>query len=62
MLIALIDRLAIYATAEDGPGIPADMQLFDIFSKQAGQVVASRQDMPPEDVVALQVKYLISID
>ncbi|KHN79252.1 Vacuolar protein sorting-associated protein 35 [Toxocara canis] len=53
VLIALIDRLAIYATC-DGGGIPADLPLFDIFSKQVESVVASREEMPPEDIVDLQ--------
>uniref|UniRef100_F1KWT9 Vacuolar protein sorting-associated protein 35 n=1 Tax=Ascaris suum TaxID=6253 RepID=F1KWT9_ASCSU len=53
VLIALIDRLAIYATC-DGGGIPVDLPLFDIFSKKVESVVASREEMPPEDIVDLQ--------
>lgn len=58
VLIALIDRLAIYTTSEGGK-IPDDLPLFDIFSKQAGSVIESRQDMPPEDIAALQVTYAL---
>ncbi|KAE9551852.1 hypothetical protein FO519_004926 [Halicephalobus sp. NKZ332] len=54
VLGALIDRLAIYATAEGSPGIPEDIPLFDIFSKHAGEVIGSREGMPPEDVIAIQ--------
>ncbi len=53
-MIALIERLATYATSGEGPGIPAELRLFDIFSEQASAIVASRQDMLAEDVVALQ--------
>ncbi|XP_061321107.1 vacuolar protein sorting-associated protein 35-like isoform X4 [Pezoporus flaviventris] len=55
IIIALIDRLALFAHREDGPGIPADIRLFDIFSQQVATVIQSRQDMPSEDVVSLQV-------
>ncbi|VDN42721.1 unnamed protein product, partial [Gongylonema pulchrum] len=53
VLIALIDRLAIYASCE-GAEIPADLPLFDIFSKQTESVIMSRDGMPPEDIVSLQ--------
>ncbi|KAK2143062.1 hypothetical protein LSH36_881g01009 [Paralvinella palmiformis] len=55
IIIALIDRLAMFANKEEGTGIPSDIQLFDIFSQQIAQVIQSRQDMPPEDIVSLQV-------
>lgn len=55
IIIALIDRLAVFATREDGSGIPQEIKLFDIFSEQVAQIIQSRQDMPPEDTVALQV-------
>lgn len=58
VIISLIDRLAMYAMKEDGPGIPRDIKLFDIFSDQVAQVIQSRQDMPPEDIVALQVSLI----
>lgn len=48
--------MAIYATC-DGGGIPVDLPLFDIFSKKVESVVASREEMPPEDIVDLQVYY-----
>lgn len=53
VLIALIDRLAIYASC-DGAEIPADLPLFDIFSKQTESVIMSREGMLPEDIVSLQ--------
>lgn len=43
---------------EDGPGIPSDIKLFDIFSDQVAQVIQTRQDMPAEDIVSLQVSLL----
>ncbi|XP_046375462.1 vacuolar protein sorting-associated protein 35-like isoform X3 [Haliotis cracherodii] len=55
IIIALIDRLAAFAQNEEGSGIPADIQLFDIFSQQIAQVIQNRPEMPPEDIVALQV-------
>uniref|UniRef100_A0A8R1XNJ2 Vacuolar protein sorting-associated protein 35 n=1 Tax=Onchocerca volvulus TaxID=6282 RepID=A0A8R1XNJ2_ONCVO len=53
VFIALIDRLAIYASSEDVK-IPNDLPLFDIFSEQTQSVIMSRKAMPPEDVVSLQ--------
>uniref|UniRef100_A0A8V5GZM7 Vacuolar protein sorting-associated protein 35 n=1 Tax=Melopsittacus undulatus TaxID=13146 RepID=A0A8V5GZM7_MELUD len=58
IIIALIDRLALFAHREDGPGIPANIKLFDIFSQQVATVIQSRQDMPSEDVVSLQVSLI----
>ena len=55
VLGALIDRLAIYAVAEESPGIPADIQLFEVFSRHAERVIGSRSSMPPEDIIAIQV-------
>lgn len=82
-------RLALFAHREDGPGIPAEIKLFDIFSQQVATVIQvrvvksdskmlmyfcvtlngahvfvswfvlqSRQDMPSEDVVSLQVSLI----
>lgn len=53
ILIALIERLALFAANPDGPGIPAEIQLFDIFSEQAKNLVKNRADMPLEDIVSL---------
>ncbi|XP_022256816.1 vacuolar protein sorting-associated protein 35-like isoform X1 [Limulus polyphemus] len=58
IIIALIDRLAVFATKEDGTGIPQDIKLFDIFSEQVAQIIQSRQDMPAEDTVSLQVSLI----
>ena len=58
IIIALIDRLALFAHREDGPGIPIDIKLFDIFSQQVATVIQSRQDMLSEDVVSLQVSLI----
>ncbi|KAG7267128.1 hypothetical protein CRUP_021778 [Coryphaenoides rupestris] len=58
IIIALIDRLALFAHREDGPGIPAEIKLFDIFSQQVATVIQSRKDMPSEDVVSLQVSLI----
>ncbi|WKX97297.1 hypothetical protein Q1695_013168 [Nippostrongylus brasiliensis] len=53
ILIALIERLALFAANPDGPGIPAEIQLFDIFSEQAKNLIKNRADMPMEDIVSL---------
>ncbi|KAL3860250.1 hypothetical protein ACJMK2_010400 [Sinanodonta woodiana] len=55
IIIALIDRLAQFAQNEEGSGIPPDIQLFDIFSQQIAQIIQNRPDMPPDDIVSLQV-------
>jgi len=41
IIIALIDRLAIYTqrTKDEGGSIPTDLQLFDIFSDQVAQII-----------------------
>ena len=61
----LTSRLALFAhrgsaDADEGDGvatenIPADLQLFDIFSKEIEYIISDRRDMPPEDIVSLQV-------
>ena len=56
-------RLALFAQrgngeedGTDGAGdIPADIQLFDIFSREIEYIISDRRDMPPEDIVSLQV-------
>lgn len=35
----MISRLALFAHREDGPGIPAEIKLFDIFSQQVATVI-----------------------
>jgi len=59
IIITLIDRLATFSqradTAVGTSGIPSDVRLFDVFSDQVATIIQSRQDMPPEDIVALQV-------
>lgn len=77
ILIALIERLALFAANPDGPGIPAEVrvivrchffptnnarsqiQLFDIFSEQAKNLVKNRADMPLEDIVSLYVSIVV---
>ncbi|CAF3893498.1 unnamed protein product [Rotaria sordida] len=55
ILISLIDRLTAYSTRDGSQqNIPENIQLFDIFSEQIAEVVKSRINMPPEDIVALQ--------
>ncbi|XP_043489865.1 vacuolar protein sorting-associated protein 35 isoform X4 [Polistes fuscatus] len=65
IIISLIDRLAAYSQRSDGvggpgspnqvPGIPQDVKLFDVFSDQIATIIQTRQDMPAEDIVSLQV-------
>jgi vacuolar protein sorting-associated protein 35 len=38
IIIALIDRLALYSQRSDG-GIPAEIRLFDVFSEQIAQII-----------------------
>ncbi|KAI6188356.1 Vacuolar protein sorting-associated protein 35 [Aphelenchoides besseyi] len=54
VLCAIIDRLAIYAVAEDGPGIPSEIDLFQTFSTHAEKIIAAREEILPEDIVSIQ--------
>ncbi|XP_023337734.1 vacuolar protein sorting-associated protein 35 isoform X1 [Eurytemora carolleeae] len=58
IVISLIDRLAQFATREDSPGIPEEIKLFDIFSNEITSIIRSRTDMPPEDIVSLEVSLI----
>ncbi|XP_071496799.1 vacuolar protein sorting-associated protein 35-like [Diadema antillarum] len=58
IIIAMIDRLALFACRDDTPGIPSDLKLFDIFSHQIAGIIEARSDMPTEDIVALQVSLI----
>lgn len=61
IIIALIDRLALFAARDDGTGgIPKELQLFDIFSQEISSIISGRKEMPPEDIVSLQVIYQIT--
>ncbi|CAB3405156.1 unnamed protein product [Caenorhabditis bovis] len=59
VLIALIDRLALYTTSsiegEAARNTQNKMQLFEIFSEQAKDLIKNRPDMPMDDVVSLHV-------
>ena len=66
VIIALIDRLALFAQRNPadsggggGGGIPADIRLFDVFSEEIANIIRGREgNMPPEDIVALQVSLI----
>ncbi|CAL2032311.1 unnamed protein product [Caenorhabditis brenneri] len=61
LLIALVDRLALYTnTSIEGSPAPTKMQLFEIFSEQATSLIKNRPDMPMDDIVALHVS-LVSL-
>ena len=60
-LPALIDRLAQFATREDSPGIPGNIQLFNIFSDEISSIIRARPEMPPEDIISLEVS-LMNLD
>lgn len=66
IIISLIDRLALYnqrngkvtqttSGTEIISAIPAEVQLFEVFSTQIAYIVQLRTDMPLEDTVSLQV-------
>lgn len=60
VLGTLIEHLTQYASADESPGIPSDINLFEIFSQHAQQVVGARAEIPTEDVISIQVFYLQS--
>jgi hypothetical protein len=47
--------LAAYALSEEGTGIPPELDLFKVFSENAEKVIAARENIPPEDIVAIEV-------
>lgn len=53
IIVALINRLAKFAL-KDASSIPADVQLFEIFSEQVATIAKMRSDMPLEDMAALE--------
>nr|CAG4647651.1 EOG090X00QE [Moina brachiata]SVE92840.1 EOG090X00QE [Moina brachiata] len=63
ILVALVERLAAYGQRQQAlgqPPIPAHIPLFEIFSDQIGNIAQARPEMPPENLVSLQVS-LISL-
>lgn len=46
------------ASREDSDGIPEEIKLFDIFSQAISAIISGRQDIPPEDIVSLQVSLI----
>ncbi|KAF7283955.1 vacuolar protein sorting 35 isoform X1 [Rhynchophorus ferrugineus] len=60
IVISLMERLATFSQRSDshsgeGGNILKDVQLFEVFSDQVSSIIANRQYLPPEDMVALQV-------
>eukprot|EP00126_Sphaerothecum_destruens_P006463 Sdes_comp19368_c0_seq1m10621 len=51
---SLIERFSQYASRKDAAGIPADLDLFHIFSAQIRLLTSARPDMPAPHVVSLQ--------
>lgn len=67
IIIALIERLAAYSQRNEGnvnlsvvleDGNEQEVQLFEVFSDQVAAITQSRTDMPPEDMLALQLALL----
>lgn len=55
IMVTLIEHLALYAVADESPGIPEDVNLFEIFSEHAEKMIDAGAQMVPEDVVSIQV-------
>lgn len=60
IVISLMERLASFSQRADnldaeGVTILQDVQLFEVFSDQVASIIANRQYLPPEDMIALQV-------
>ncbi|PZC72827.1 hypothetical protein B5X24_HaOG210544 [Helicoverpa armigera] len=67
IIIALIERLATYSQRNEGninlsvvmeDGKEQEVQLFEVFSDQVAAITQSRTDMPPEDMLSLQLALL----
>ncbi|KAI5636192.1 vacuolar protein sorting-associated protein 35 domain-containing protein [Phthorimaea operculella] len=67
IIIALIERLAAYSQRNEGninlnvvmeDGKEQEVQLFEVFSDQVAAITQSRTDMPPEDMLSLQLALL----
>jgi vacuolar protein sorting-associated protein 35 len=48
VITALIDRLALYSQRDDTTGVPAHLQLFDIFSNQIAAIFDAKPELPLE--------------
>lgn len=60
IIIALIDRLAMFAHRGDGPGIPNDIRLFEIFSQQVAHVIQVSNTSFARQQLALKINiYLL---
>ncbi|CAG9863304.1 unnamed protein product [Phyllotreta striolata] len=60
IVICLMERLAAFSQRSDTMGAQEtsmlkEVQLFEVFSNQVSSIIANRQYLPPEDMVALQV-------
>jgi len=53
-IIALIERLAHFASKESAEEMPKDIMLFDIFSEQVANIISVREEMKLEDVVSMK--------
>ncbi|EDW01033.1 GH21205 [Drosophila grimshawi] len=65
IIISLIERLAAYNQRSGKTSgnaidaiIPAEVELFEVFSVQVANIVQTRTDMPLEDTISLQVALL----
>ncbi|KNC54417.1 vacuolar protein sorting-associated protein 35 [Thecamonas trahens ATCC 50062] len=57
LIVSLIDRLAGFAASDEG-SLPKDLDVFGIFSSEIASIMESREGMPLEDVLSLQVSLL----
>ncbi|XP_063905810.1 vacuolar protein sorting-associated protein 35 isoform X2 [Zophobas morio] len=60
IVISLMERLASFSQRADTQGgegatILQQVQLFEVFSDQVASIITTRQYLPPEDMIALQV-------
>jgi vacuolar protein sorting-associated protein 35 len=54
IVIALMDRLSAFA-AHSPDAVPAELEMFPLFHKHCSQLIKSKESMPLEDVLSLQV-------
>ncbi|CAD5216391.1 unnamed protein product [Bursaphelenchus xylophilus] len=54
VLCAVIERLVEFSLQNDNPDLPREYKLFEVFSEHCEKIISEREEMLPEDIVAIQ--------